>query len=227
MAITSTFQHSYHKAFKALAQQMTSRLKTAVENYPTDGEALDLPQISATTAQEVSGSNQSTSAITMTTRNRRIIVRRFNHPMLVDRFDQQRTIVDLKSPYVKTGVMAMNRQIDDLIIAAFTGLAATGKYGTSNTSYDNNMTVSNGATGWSVGRILAVKQLLDEQENDEQIPRYLTIDSTGLQALLGNTEVTSADYNSVKTLVNGELNYFLGFNIIRTERHAAGWDGHA
>jgi len=35
-----------------------------------------------------------------------------------------------------------------------------------------------------------------------------------LQALLRTTEVTSSDYNTVKALVNGEINTFLGINFI-------------
>jgi len=217
MAITSTFQHSYHKAFQALAQQMKSRLRDAVTNYPTQGEAIDVPQIASTAAQEVSASNQSTSAISMTTKNRRIAIRRFNHPMLVDRFDQQRTIIDLKSPYVRNGVMSLNRSIDDLIISAATGWALTGKYGTSSTAFDATMTVTLSA-GWSVERILETKRLLDAEENDEQIDRYLVISSLGLKQLLGQTQVTSSDYAAVKALVNGELSYFAGFNFIRSER---------
>ena len=48
-------------------------------------------------------------------------------------------------------------------------------------------------------------------------PRYLVHNAAQLQNLLGQTQVTSADYNSVKALVNGELDTFLGFKFIHTE----------
>ena len=38
--------------------------------------------------------------------------------------------------------------------------------------------------------------------------------SSQLDALLGETEVTSADFATVKALVRGEINSFMGFNII-------------
>ena len=38
--------------------------------------------------------------------------------------------------------------------------------------------------------------------------------------LLGTTEVTSSDFNSVKALANGEVNSFLGFNFIVSNRLA-------
>ena len=40
----------------------------------------------------------------------------------------------------------------------------------------------------------------------------------GLADLLDIQELTSADYATVKALVNGEIDTFLGFNFIRSER---------
>ena len=36
--------------------------------------------------------------------------------------------------------------------------------------------------------------------------------------LLNTTQITSSDYNSVKALVNGQVDSFLGFKFVRTER---------
>ena len=41
-----------------------------------------------------------------------------------------------------------------------------------------------------------------------------------MNSLLGETSITSADFNSVKALVQGEIDTFLGFKFIRTERLA-------
>ena len=38
--------------------------------------------------------------------------------------------------------------------------------------------------------------------------------------LLGTTEVTSSDFNTVKALANGEINQFMGFNFIVSNRLA-------
>ena len=43
-----------------------------------------------------------------------------------------------------------------------------------------------------------------------------------LTGLLNTTEIKSADYNSVKALVQGELDSFLGCKVIRSERLAGG-----
>ena len=53
--------------------------------------------------------------------------------------------------------------------------------------------------------------------NEKNVPaegRFLLMHSSQLDALLGETEATSSDFASVKALVRGEINSFMGFNII-------------
>jgi hypothetical protein len=69
-----------------------------------------------------------------------------------------------------------------------------------------------------VAGLRAIKKILDGNEVDESIPRYAAINASGLSALLGQTEVTSSDFNSIKALVQGEMNAYMGFQWIRTQR---------
>jgi hypothetical protein len=46
-----------------------------------------------------------------------------------------------------------------------------------------------------------------------------------LHALLNDTTITSADYNTVRALVRGELNEFMGFRFVMTERLDGTADG--
>jgi len=55
-------------------------------------------------------------------------------------------------------------------------------------------------------------------ENDENEERFFAINAKQLGVLLNTTEIKSADYNTVKALVKGELDTFCGFKFIRTER---------
>lgn len=43
--------------------------------------------------------------------------------------------------------------------------------------------------------------------------------------MLGTTQITSADFNSVKALVQGDIDTFMGFKFIRSER--LGLDGNS
>lgn len=53
--------------------------------------------------------------------------------------------------------------------------------------------------------------------NEKNVPaegRFLLMHSSQLDALLGETEATSSDFASVKALVRGEINSFMGFQIV-------------
>jgi len=44
--------------------------------------------------------------------------------------------------------------------------------------------------------------------------RYLLMHASQLDALLGETEVTSSDFATVKALVRGEVSSFMGFDVL-------------
>jgi hypothetical protein len=50
---------------------------------------------------------------------------------------------------------------------------------------------------------------------DDSDPRIIVVSAKQLQDLLRTTEVISADYNSVKALVQGQLDTFMGFKFRR------------
>jgi hypothetical protein len=62
----------------------------------------------------------------------------------------------------------------------------------------------------NVAKLRRAKGLMDKN-NVPPTDRHIIVHSNGLQALLGETAVTSSDFNTVKALVSGELNTFLGF----------------
>ena len=59
---------------------------------------------------------------------------------------------------------------------------------------------------------------MDSNSIDPSIPRTLVVSPKQITDLLGTTEVTSSDFNTVKALANGEINSFLGFNFIVSNR---------
>jgi hypothetical protein len=116
----------------------------------------------------------------------------------------------------------MGRQMDTDIFAAAVGnaVAVDSSDSGSNVALPTAQKVAYNFGGSAIGITLAKirrgKKILDANECPD-FGRVLSINAQMLEELLGVTEVVSADYNSVKALVNGELNTFLGFNFIRTE----------
>lgn len=70
-----------------------------------------------------------------------------------------------------------------------------------------------GGTNLTVDKLRAAKNRLD-RNNVPDTDRTFVIHANGLQSLLEETEVTSTDFNSVRALVNGEVNTFLGFTFV-------------
>jgi hypothetical protein len=118
-----------------------------------------------------------------------------------DIFSQVKVNFDERSELVQVLGNAIGRRQDQLILSA---LAASG----------TSLTVSNDIggtdTNMNVAKLRQAKGLMDKN-NVPPTDRGIIIHSNGLQSLLAETAVTSSDFNTVKALVNGELDTFLGF----------------
>ena len=119
-----------------------------------------------------------------------------------DIFMQAKVNFDERAELVKVVSGAIGRRQDQLIIDA---LVASSTANTVASSIGGNNTNLN------LDKLLAAKKALDAK-NVPMDNRHIFIHANNLSGLLGETKVTSSDFNSIKALVNGELNTFLGFN---------------
>jgi hypothetical protein len=110
----------------------------------------------------------------------------------------------------------MNRRKDRIILAALGGSAYAGKTGGTAVALPTAQKVAHGSVGMTIAKLLSAKQLLDEAEAPAE-NRYFVCPSESIIDLLGTTEITNADYNTVRALVNGQIDSFLGFKFIQTE----------
>jgi len=117
--------------------------------------------------------------------------------------------------------MAMGRAMDDVIIAAATGTAYTGETGSGTESAQTAIAASVGSTtGLNITKLRTAKELLDKADVDPSIPRHIVCGPEQITNLLGTTEVTSSDFNTIKALVHGEVDSFLGFKFTTSNRLA-------
>lgn len=141
---------------------------------------------------------------------------------LCDDEDKIKIIHTPESEYAKAASMSLARQIDTVIIDAALGNAYTGKAGTTPVALANANKVAafdgTATTGSSltVKTLRAVKKLFKKNEIEEGL--YMVVSADELDNMLGTTEITSADYNTVRALVNGEVDSFMGFKFIHSER---------
>ena len=139
---------------------------------------------------------------------------------LIDDADQVATIVDPTSAYAQSAASAMNRAVDDEIIAAATGTAKTGKAGSTSTDLASAHIIAHGSAGLTVAKLLSAKEQLDLADVDPSIPRHIAVAPQQITNLLNTTEVKSSDFNTVKALARGELNSYLGFTFHVSNRLA-------
>ncbi len=149
---------------------------------------------------------------------------------LIDKLDKVRLLADPTSGYAMLANAALNRQIDDAILTAARGNARTNA-GLS--ALPSTQKVAVGGTNMTLAKMLTTKEILDSNEVDddasmaadgqspnEQAARVMVVNAKMLTNLYGTTEIKSVDYNSVKALAQGQIDTFLGFKFVRSERVA-------
>lgn len=135
-------------------------------------------------------------------------------------------LIDPQSDYAINAAWALGRSIDDAIIETFANTAYAGKAGGTATIFTAANIVSAGATRLTLQKLLDAKLLLDKADVDPNEARYIAITATQLSDLLNISEIKDADYNTVRALVRGEVDTFLGFKFIICNRLATNAAGH-
>ena len=218
--VTTAFVQQYTTNVGLLLQQRGSRLRDAVTMGSYTGKAAKaVEQIGAVAAQARNSRHGDTPLISTPHDARWVFPTDYEWADLIDDQDKLRMLIDPTSPYAMNGAYALGRAMDSDIITAALGTAKTGENGTTSTAFDTtNQQIAAGAAGLTVAKLREAKKILLSNEVDvEMDPLYIAVTAKQLDDLLGTTEVTSADYNTVKALVQGSVDSFMGFKFIHTE----------
>ncbi len=224
--IDDAFVQQYNSNIALVAQQKQSRLERAVRREPISAEFEYFDRIGTTEAQPKSGRHADTPLMNTPHYRRKVASSPYHWADMVDGTDKLRMLADPTSPYVQNAVAAFNRTKDRIIIGAFDCTAYTGKEGNTPIALpskqilgsNENGSGSDTPAGLTIDKLLVTREILLQNEAmAEGDMLYLACSARQLTNLLGTTEVKSADYNTVKALVKGEINTFAGFEFIRTE----------
>jgi hypothetical protein len=214
--ITTAFVQQYSANIQMLSQQMGSLLRDKVRVESVVGKNAYFDQVGSVTAQLKTSRHSDTPQIDTPHSRRRVSLGDYEFADLIDQQDKVRLLIDPTSSYAQAAAMAMGRAMDDVIITAALGTAFTGETGTGTESVQTG--VVKGTTGLTVAKLISAKDLLDKADVDPSIPRHVMCGPEQLGNLLGDSEVTSSDFNTVKALVQGELDTYLGFKFTVTNR---------
>lgn len=223
--ITEAFVQQYKSNIFHLAQQKGSRLRAAVRSEMQNGKRQFFERLGQTAAILKTSRHMDTPQIDSAHSRRAVSLEDYIWADLIDDEDKIRLLIDPASPYSQAAMWAMGRAMDDSIIAAMRGNAYSGEAGTTTVALPASQKVLaalDSAPGTpenlNMDTLRKVAYLFDVADIDPSIPRYFAYTASQLRSLLGETEVTSADFASVKALVQGQIDSFMGFKFIRTER---------
>jgi hypothetical protein len=195
-AFVTLFDAEVKQAYQGKAQLVGAvRSRRGVEGstvkFPKVGAGVATPRVPQT---DVTPINASFSQVTLTLAD-------WNAAEYSDIFSQAKVNFDERQELVQVVANAMGRRQDQMIIDA---LAA------SSTSLTVSNDIGGSDTNMNVAKLREAKRLLDKNNVDPG-DRHIVIHANSLASLLSETAVTSSDFNSVKALVQGDINTFLGF----------------
>lgn len=228
--ITTAFVEQFQTNVGMLLQQQESRLRGACTPYALHGEAAEvLEQFGETAAVSGLPRHSDTPNLDVPQDRRWCYPTDVEWGILEDQQDKLRLLIDPEGPYSKAGVAALNRGIDDIIVAAMFGNANTGKTGATVVTFPAGQVVANtiggsgSAVGLNVAKMREARRLLRKAEVDfenEQV--FAGLPANKENDLLAEAQVIDQDFNDKPILSNGKLTGYLGISFIHTERFVGG-----
>lgn len=218
--ITEAFVQQYNANVMHLSQQKGSRLEGKVRKESQKGKAQFFDRIGQVSAVLRTGRHAATPQIDTPHSRRMVTMNDYEWADLVDDQDKIRMLIDPTSEYALAAAWAFGRSKDDVVIASALSAAYAGETGTTPVTHPNSQkyAANNGSnfSNLNVLTLRGVKRMMDQKEVEGK--RYMAVTASQMDSLLGETAVTSADFNTVRALVQGEINSFMGFEFIRLER---------
>lgn len=233
MSALSTIPNHYPTAYATewglKAQTSKSRLEGFVTPESYQGERFKLPLVDADSdPEEITERAGETIISDVTTENRWIATKGWQKAHLQDAWDDDLLgqISGPQSFLIPTMMNTFKRLKDKRILYTLTAPAVIGKDGDSTQVFDSNQVVdvnyvesgTAADSNMTLGKLRRTMQIhIDNevagQDRDGETP-VVAMTSSQLMKLLQDPECTSADYNSIKALVNGELNSYMGFEFV-------------
>jgi hypothetical protein len=124
-------------------------------------------------------------------------------PEYTDIFNQQKVNFSEQQQLANVIAGAIGRREDQLILDALDAASTSLTVGTNIGGTGTNL---NTAKCRDAGRLL-------NKGNVPKMDRHLVVHANNLYGLLGDTTATSADFNTLRALVDGQINTWLGFKV--------------
>ena len=219
--VPDIFVQQYSSNLEMLLQQKQSKIRAAVTVGSHFGkQASPVDQIGKIEMQTVTSRFAPMGRVDATFDRRWVFPTDYDLPQLIDQFDRLRELADLNGTYVQNALAAANRKFDSVLLTAMLGTAKTGETGATSTSFDSNNEVDVAVGGanskLNLAKLRELKRLMMANDVDfEREEVFIAIPAADHDALLGEIQITSADFNGgMPVLQQGRIMEFMGFKFI-------------
>lgn len=220
--ITVAFVQQYKSNVLLLSQQKGSRLRGSVNHEMVTGKSAFFERIGEVAMVQASSRHDDTPQIDTPHSRRKVDLATYRWADLIDNPDKVRMLIDPQSPYVTLGTYAAGRTMDTVLLAAAIGNAFSGETGATTVALPSAQKIAAASAGLTVAKLISAKEILDTGDVDPDQPRTIAVRPAGITDLLSTTQVTSSDYNTVKALVAGQIDTFMGFKFVSTNLAPSG-----
>lgn len=212
--ITTAMVEQYKSNVLMLAQQKGSKLRGTVRSEMVTGKNAYFERIGAVDMVDATSRHDDTPQIDTPHSRRRVSLTTARFADLIDNADKVRTLIDPTSPYAMNAAWAAGRKMDAVIVAALAGNAYSGVAGATTVALPSAQKVAAASAGLTIAKLRSAREILLGADVDLDMGATCSINPAGLTDLLSATEITSSDYNTVKALVQGQVDTFLGFKFV-------------
>ena len=211
------YAQAYGRNIMQLAQQKYSKLINYVFMRPNvTGKTFFQDRIGEWSMSVKGGRNVQTPNNDPSLSRRMGTLVDYHDARLLDRGDELRCISDPRSAYTIAAASALGRKIDDVILSAAVGTANYGETGSSSVTHSNVVSIA--TVGYiTIANLASIKYTFDNA-NVEEEDRIIVITPLALSNLIQTNQMSSADYNTMKALVRGEIDTFMGMKFITSTR---------
>jgi len=196
--IDQAFIEEYEDNVRHLSQQMETRLRPHVYEVSSGGEAYNFERLAPTDAVEKTARRVPTVYVDDVWSRRVAQPKTFNHTMTIEHEDRVQMLVNPDSNYAMNQAMAMNREMDKLIIAACSGTALDGDGAA--VALPATQIIGDGTTPITFD---LVTQSQEQFMKDEIMPdeyKVMIVGPTQVRKIMQLTENTSSDYVQASAL---------------------------
>ena len=227
--MANTVANAYIETFESnvrhLAQQQMTKLRSTVQEKNEKSKSHNWERLGTIEAATKSGRLVATP-VQDTPWSRRVSLVSTKHAGdSTEQEDPSQMLADPNSNLTRALGMAMNRAVDDVIIAAATGTATT--EGGGSATFPAGQKIGTGVAPISFDLITQVQKKFMDNDIDPSVPKVAVVSPAQVQTLMKLTENTSKDY--VKTGLDqlsstGIVPNWMGFTWIVSTRllHPAG-----